>query len=37
VTTFVVKDRVLAHNPVGALYSGYWRKRIAQELESENE
>jgi uncharacterized metal-binding protein len=33
VTTLVVKDRVLAHNPAGALYSGYWRKRIARELE----
>ena len=37
VTTFVVKDRVLAHNPVGALYSGYWRKRIARELEAGDE
>ena len=36
-TTFVVKDRVLAHNPVGALYSGYWRKCIVNELESGNE
>ena len=26
VTTFVVKDRVLAHNPAGALYSGYYLK-----------
>lgn len=26
VTTFVVKDRVLAHNPIGALYSGYYRE-----------
>jgi uncharacterized metal-binding protein len=33
VTTLVVKDRVLAHNPVGALYSGYWRRRIESELE----
>jgi uncharacterized metal-binding protein len=32
VTTLVVKDRVLAHNPVGALYSRYWRNRIAREL-----
>lgn len=24
VTTFVVKDRVLAHNPIGALYSSYY-------------
>lgn len=30
VTTLVVKDRVLAHNPVGALYcaDGYFEKRI---------
>jgi uncharacterized metal-binding protein len=28
VTTLVVKDRVLAHNPVGALHSGYWRKKL---------
>ncbi|HDR00547.1 MAG TPA: DUF1847 domain-containing protein [candidate division WOR-3 bacterium] len=35
VTTLVVKDRVLAHNPVGALYSNYWRKRIARELEDD--
>ena len=28
VSTIVVKDRVLAHNPLGALYSGYWRKRL---------
>ncbi len=28
VTTLVVKDRVLAHNPLGALYSGYWQKRL---------
>ena len=27
VTTFVVKDRVLAHNPVGALYSRYYKKK----------
>lgn len=26
VTTLVVKDRVLAHNPVGALYSGYYHR-----------
>jgi len=24
VTTFAVKDRVLAHNPLGALYSNYY-------------
>jgi uncharacterized metal-binding protein len=28
VTTLVVKDRVLAHNPVGAVQSGYWRKKL---------
>jgi uncharacterized metal-binding protein len=28
VTTLVVKDRVLAHNPVGALQSGYWRSKL---------
>lgn len=27
VTTLVVKDRVLAHNPMGAIYSGYYRKK----------
>lgn len=33
VTTLVVKDRVLAHNPVGALYSRYWRNKIAAEMD----
>lgn len=28
VTTFIVKDRVLAHNPAGAIYSGYYLKKI---------
>ncbi|MFH0915033.1 MAG: tRNA (N6-threonylcarbamoyladenosine(37)-N6)-methyltransferase TrmO [bacterium] len=28
VTTLVAKDRVLGHNPVAALYSGYWRRRL---------
>ena len=27
-TAFVVKDRVLAHNPVGAIYSRYYRRMI---------
>jgi len=27
VTTLAVKDRVLAHNPLGAIYSGYYRKK----------
>lgn len=31
VTTFIVKDRTLAHNPVGALYSRYIRRRFAEE------
>jgi uncharacterized metal-binding protein len=26
VTTFAVKDLVLAHNPLGAIYSGYFLK-----------
>jgi uncharacterized metal-binding protein len=26
VTTLIVKDRVLAHNPAGAIYSGYYRQ-----------
>ena len=30
VSTFVVKDRVLAHNPAGALYSGYYLRRKFQ-------
>lgn len=28
VTTLVVKDRVLAHNPLGAVYSKYWRRKL---------
>ena len=28
VTTLVVKDRVLAHNPLGAVYSNYWRRKF---------
>lgn len=28
VTTLIVKDRVLAHNPAGALYSGYHTKNL---------
>jgi len=27
VTTFIVKDRVLAHNPAGAIYSGYYKEK----------
>jgi len=29
VTTLIAKDRVLAHNPVGAIYSRYWQRRLA--------
>jgi uncharacterized metal-binding protein len=28
VSTLVVKDRVLGHAPLGAIYSGYYRKRL---------
>lgn len=28
VTALVVKDRVLAHNPAGALYTGYYQKKL---------
>ena len=28
VTTLVVKDRLLAHNPLGAIYSRYWKKKL---------
>jgi len=30
VTTLLAKDRVLAHNPAGALYSGYWRRMLGK-------
>jgi len=30
VTTLIVKDRVLAHNPAGALYSNYYRRRLIE-------
>ncbi|NLB51465.1 MAG: DUF1847 domain-containing protein [Syntrophomonadaceae bacterium] len=30
VTTIIVKDRVLAHNPAAVLYSGYYRKNILE-------
>jgi len=30
VTTLVVKDRVLAHNTVGALYSRYYQNKLSQ-------
>ena len=28
VTTLVAKDRVLAHNPLGAVYSRYWKRKL---------
>jgi uncharacterized metal-binding protein len=28
VSCLVAKDRVLAHNPLGAVYSRYWRKKL---------
>lgn len=28
VTTLIVKDRVLAHNPAGAIYSGYYKNKL---------
>lgn len=28
VTCLVAKDRVLAHNPIGAVYSRYWRRKL---------
>jgi len=28
VTVFAVKDRVLAHNPLGVIYSSYWKKKM---------
>ena len=28
VTTLIVKDRVLAHNPAGAVYSNYYRRKL---------
>lgn len=35
ITTLVAKDRVLAHNPLGVVYSRYWRKKL--KLMEENE
>lgn len=28
VTNLIAKDRVLANNPIGAVYSGYWRNKL---------
>jgi len=30
VTTLAVKDRVLAHNPLGAVYSNYYRSKLRE-------
>lgn len=35
VTTLIAKDRVLAHNPVGAIYCQYVRRRLNQAVEEE--
>ena len=35
VTTLVVKDRLLAHNPLGAIYSRYWKKKLGIQDEDE--
>ncbi|MFO7953087.1 MAG: DUF1847 domain-containing protein [Bacillota bacterium] len=32
VTALVVKDRVLSHNPAGALYTGYYKKLLGKEI-----
>jgi len=36
VSTIAVKDRVLAHNPLGAIYSNYYLEKVFQ-MERENE
>ena len=28
VTTAITKDRVLSHNPAGALYTGYYKNQL---------
>ena len=28
VTALVVKDRLLSHNPLGAIYSRYWKRKL---------
>ncbi len=32
VTTLIAKDRVLAHNPMGAIYSAYHRNKIIKDM-----
>ena len=36
VTTFVTKDRVLAHNPIGAVYSQYIRRNLLQDVKEKS-
>ena len=31
-TTFIVKDRLLAHNPIGVVYSRYLRNKLIDKL-----
>lgn len=35
VTALVVKDRLLAHNPLGAIYSRYWKRKLGIQDEGE--
>ena len=35
VTTLIAKDRVLAHNPIGAVYCAYTRRRLESDGEGE--
>ena len=35
VTTLVVKDRLLAHNPLGAIYSRYWKRKLGIQEDGE--
>lgn len=35
VTSIAVKDRLLAHNPLGAIYSRYWKKKLGIQDEGE--
>jgi Uncharacterized metal-binding protein conserved in archaea len=35
VSCMVAKDRVLAHNPLGAVYSRYWRRKLGIQPENQ--
>lgn len=37
VTTFIVKDRVLGHNPAAAIYSNYYRRKLTGPQEEKKE